>query len=250
MFSSGLIFSMHKPMNTENISSKNSVDHRIEPQQGYLWKSKQLTERQAQQQDALNDFAQSVSRTGRYLGIPSQGVLISKENQNNDSDSSLNLLDANQQNQQNQLNPVAQFVSKTGTRIGIKPQGWLLERNEGAIKSENQVFDNEQSQAGNENSLLQDYKNYYGVAFGPAFFKVAQSVPESVKTMKGFQQAMSNFFDSFKYKVEHMKSSEKSRDQWGPYLQDRFQWFCNIFVKKINENAMAESQESELEATV
>ncbi|MBP6870025.1 hypothetical protein KBC04_04030 [Candidatus Babeliales bacterium] len=182
------------------------------------------------------------------------------------------VLTSEQKEKQKDLNFVAKQASKLGENLGMRSRGWLLEKSEKAIEKpgiaveqdkldlnlehqerlveeldivdqffgevtegEAVAVENLESQGDvpGSDASLQEYKDYYGVSFGPAFFKLSQSVPEAFKSMDGFQESMTYFFDVFRVRAKHLGKTEG--EYWSEYLSDGFHRFAQIFVRKFDE---------------
>lgn len=149
------------------------------------------------------------------------------------------------------LNIVARNISKVGQSLGMKSKGFLLPSEE-MIKEEidkviNSTFWFSSPQSIFEQGIIeygstikeniQAYKDYYGPFFGPAFFKMADSVPQAIKSIDGFHDAMNYFFEVCRLRIDvFIKTDDYIYGQdgtWKNYVQQAFTKFLEMFTRKF-----------------
>ena len=248
------------------------------PSSGWLgWKSYNLTDNQAAEHEANNSLVQAVSNTGAYLGIKPQGMFLSRdrvvasepvqagstgEQQPNEG---LYFDNPNRQRQQQNLNYAGQAISYTGDALGFKSQGWLLPKDQkieapaeqqnqaramsdqitadvyGPITAEEAASKIDLSQIDFNPNDRAHYNAYYGVKFGPTFFRMYESTPNFLKSWDGFTQSASDFFSVFTVRASHLANTEG--ESWTQAAGNLWTRFIQVCTRRFdNEGNMVERQ--------
>lgn len=232
-----------------NSSSSHEIPSWI-PNEAYQQEQSQLSPRQKQQQK-LNFVARGASYFGDALGLKSQGWLLEKENKAPESksfqDTGAGFVNDRPFENKEVLIEDKSSVKSDRDIAENDPRQVFSDKIMRDIESAG-IFENRSSESFSSKPLnhdkLQEYKDYYGVTFGPMFFKLYESTPEFLKSIEGFQKAATDFFNVFAFRIEHLGKTEG--DLWTQYIPDAWNRFTQIWVNKFNEDGMIQTPVQEI----